>query len=81
MISWKYSLQKISGEMELAKKKKQALDKLYGEGKVSQDTYNSFTGEVDAGICEIEARQNGLVEKMKEKTGELGPMWVVKALK
>lgn len=57
--------------MELARKKKQALDKLLEEGKVSQPTYESFNNEVAEAIGEIEAKQNSLVEKMKTKISEL----------
>ena len=71
MISWKYSLEKINGELELAKKKKQALTKLLDEGKVSQPTYDSFSNEIADAIAEIEAKQNALVEKMRTKTNEL----------
>ncbi len=71
MISWKYSLEKINGELELARKKKQALDNLLNEGKVSQPTYESFSNEVAEAITEIETKQNALVEKMKAKIGEL----------
>ena len=71
MISWKYSLEKINGELELAKKKKQALTKLLDEGKVSQPTYDSFSNEIAAAIVEIEAKQNALVEKMRTKIDEL----------
>jgi len=71
LISWKYSLEKINGELELAKKKKQALTKLLDEGKVSQPTYDSFSNEIAAAIVEIEAKQNALVEKMRTKIDEL----------
>ena len=71
MISWKYSLEKINGELELAKKKKQALTKLLDEGKVSQPTYDSFSNEIADAIAEIEAKQNALVEKMRTKISEL----------
>jgi len=71
LISWKYSLEKINGELELAKKKKQALSKLLEEGRVSQPTYDSFSNEVAEAIAEIEAKQNSLVEKMKTKISEL----------
>jgi chromosome segregation ATPase len=71
LISWKYSLDKINGELELARKKKQALDKLLEEGKVSQPTYESFSHEVAEAIGEIEAKQNSLVEKMRAKISEL----------
>lgn len=71
MISWKYSLDKINGELELAKKKREALEKLLNEGKVSQPTYDSFSNEVAAAIAEIETRQTVLSEKMTAKIGEL----------
>jgi len=71
LISWKYSLEKIDGELELAKKKKQALEKLFEAGKVSQPTYDSFSNEVAEAIAEIEAKQISLGEKMKTKISEL----------
>lgn len=64
-------MEKIDGELELAKKKKQALDKLFEEGKVSQPTYDSFSNEVADAITEIEAKQISLGEKMKTKISEL----------
>jgi hypothetical protein len=64
-------LEKINGELELAKKKKQALDKLFNEGKVSQPTYDSFSDEVAGAIAEIEEKQMALVEKMRTKISEL----------
>ncbi|UCH32683.1 MAG: CdvA-like protein [Candidatus Bathyarchaeota archaeon] len=71
MISWKYSLEKINGELELAKKKKEALDNLLNRGKVSQLTYDSITQEIGEAIAEIEAKQDALVEKMRVKINEL----------
>jgi hypothetical protein len=64
-------LEKINGELELAKKKKQALDKLFNEGKVSQSTYDSFSSEVAEAIADIEAKQTTLMEKMETKINEL----------
>ena len=71
LISWKYSLEKINGELELAKKKKQVLDKLFKEGKVSQPTYDSFSDEIAGAIAEIETKQKALAEKMRAKISEL----------
>lgn len=71
MISWKYSLEKINGELDLARKKKQVLDKLLSDGKVSQPTYTSFTDEIADAITEIELKQKALADKMKTKTDEL----------
>ena len=64
-------MEKIDGELELAKKKKQALEKLFEAGKVSQPTYDSFSNEVAEAIAEIEAKQISLGEKMKTKISEL----------
>lgn len=64
-------MEKINGELELATKKKQALDKLLNEGKVSQTTYDSFSEEVAQAIEEIENRQKTLVQKMESKISEL----------
>jgi len=71
LISWKYSLEKINGELDLAKKKKKALDKLFDEGKVSQPTYDSFNNEVAQAIADIETNQKALVGKMNTKIAEL----------
>jgi polyhydroxyalkanoate synthesis regulator phasin len=71
LISWKYSLDKINGELELAKKKKQVLDKLFRDGKVSQPTYDSFSDEIAGAIAEIETKQKTLAGKMKAKISEL----------
>jgi len=71
LISWKFSLEEINGELELAKKKKQALEKLFNEGKVSQLTYDSFSNDISKAIAEIEAKQKTLVEKMTSKVEEL----------
>jgi chromosome segregation ATPase len=64
-------LEKINGELDLARKKKQVLDKLLSDGKVSQPTYTSFTDEIADAITEIELKQKALADKMKTKTDEL----------
>ncbi len=71
MISWKYSFEKVSRELELAKKKKQALDDLFNTGKISQSTYDDLNKNLTEGIAEIEARHKVLAEKMNAKITEL----------
>jgi len=71
LISWKYSFEKISKDLELAKKKKQALDDLLNSGKISASTYESLEKEITNAIQEIEARQKDLAEKMTSKITEL----------
>jgi len=71
LISWEYSFEKISKDLELAKKKKQALDDLFGTGKISQFTYDSFNKGLTDTIAEIETHRKALAEKMTSKIAEL----------
>jgi len=71
LISWKYSFEKVSRELELAKKKKQALDDLFNTGKISQPTYDDMNKGLSEAIAEIEARQKVIAEKMAAKITEL----------
>jgi len=71
LISWKYSFEKVNRELELAKKKKEALDNLFGAGKISESTYESLDTSLTNAIVEIEARQKELAGKMTEKVNQL----------
>ncbi len=71
MISWKHSFKRLNEEYEIAQKKKQALDSLFENGKISQATRDSFDSDISAVIMEIEKQQNTLLTKMQEKTQEL----------
>ena len=71
MISWEYSFEKISKDLDLAKKKKQALDDLFSTGKISQSTYDSFNKELTDAISEIEIHRKALAEKMTSKIADL----------
>ncbi len=71
MISWKHSYNRLKEENEIAKKKKQALDGLFGKGKISQSTYDSFNAEIVATIAEIQKQQDELIAKMQTKSAEL----------
>ena len=71
LISWKYTFKRLNEEYEIAKKKKQALDNLFETGKISQATRDSFTGDINAAIAEIEKQRKELAEKMQGKTQEL----------
>jgi len=71
MISWKYSFEKISKDLELARKKKQTLDNLFNTGKISQSTYDSLNTELSKAIVEIEVRQRELAGQMSSKIAEL----------
>jgi len=71
LISWKYSFEKVSRELELAKKKKQALDNLFNTGKISQLTYEDLNKSLTEAVAEIEARQKALAGNMTAKITEL----------
>ena len=71
MISWKHSFKRLNEEYEIAQKKKQALDKLYESGRISETTRNAFNTEIIAAIAEIEKQQKDLLAKMDTKASEL----------
>jgi hypothetical protein len=71
LISWRHSFKRLSEENEIAKKKKQALDNLLNNGRISQPTYDVFSGEIGEAIAEIERQQKALLEKMNSKMAEL----------
>lgn len=71
MISWKHSFRRLNEEYEIAKKKKQALDNLLENGRISQSTHEMFDKEIGDAIAEIERRRKDLLEKMNSKIKEL----------
>ena len=71
MISWKHSFRRLNEEYEMAKKKKQALDNLLENGKISQSTHEMFDKEIAEAIAEIERQRKELLEKMNSKIMEL----------
>lgn len=71
MVLWKDSFEKINTELDLAKRKKQALEDLCTAGRISQSTYENLGKELDEAVQEIEARQKVLAEKMTYKLNEL----------
>jgi hypothetical protein len=71
LISWKHSFKRLNEEYEITKKKKQALDALFENGRISQATRDSFDSDINAVIAEIEKQQNDLLMKMQGKAQEL----------
>lgn len=71
LISWKHSFRRLNEEYEIAKKKKQALDSLLGNGRISQSTHEMFDKEIADAIAEIERQKRDLLEKMNSKVREL----------
>jgi len=71
MVLWKDAFEKINTELDLAKRKKHALDDLYTAGRISQNTYENLGKELNEEIQEVEGRQKVLAEKMTYKLNEL----------
>ena len=71
MISWKYSFEKINKDLELARKKKQALDNLFNSGKISASTHGSLNTELTTIISDIEMRQKILANNLASKVEAL----------
>jgi hypothetical protein len=71
LISWKDSFEKINNELDLAKRKQNALEELHANGKISQFTYENLNRAITAEIEQIEARRKDLAEKMTSKLNEL----------
>ena len=71
LISWKHSFKRLNEEYEIAKKKKQALDNLFENGRISQTTRDSFDTDINSVIMEIEKQQKELLTKMQGKAQEL----------
>ena len=71
LISWKHSFKRLNEEYDIAKRKQQALDKLYASGRISQSTRDSFDNELVSAIAEIEKQQKDLLAKMETKVSEL----------
>ena len=57
--------------MELARKKKQALDNLFNSGKISACTYDSLDNQLINMIADIEMRQKILVDNLASKVEDL----------
>jgi len=71
LVSWKDSFERITTELDLAKRKKHALDDLYTAGRISQGTYENLGKELNEEIQGMEAKQKVLAEKMTYKLNEL----------
>jgi len=71
LISWKDSFEKINNELNLARKKQNALEELHSNERISQLTYENLNKALTTEIERIEARRKELAEKMTSKLNEL----------
>ena len=68
---WKYSFDLVTRELDLAKKKKQALDNLFSSNRISQSTYDYLETELSTAITDLEDHLRSLKDKMTMRTQEL----------
>jgi len=68
---WEYSYDMVSKELELTKKKKQALDNLLTDAKISQATHEYLDKELVEAISDLGVYQKSLGEKMSVRAGNL----------
>lgn len=71
MVLWKDAFEKINIELDLTKRKKQALDDLFSTGRISQSTHGGLCKDLDEDINQIELRRKSLAEKIASKLNEL----------
>jgi hypothetical protein len=68
---WKDAFDRVNTELDLANRKKQALDTLLGSGRISQFTYDCICKDLNEEIGQIEIRRKALTDKMTNKLSEL----------
>lgn len=71
LSSWRESFEIVSQELALAKKKKQALDQLLANKRMSQPTYYHLEKALTASISDLETHQRSLAHKMDSRIDEL----------
>jgi len=71
LISWKRSYETVSNELELVKRKKQALDSLFNTGRISQSTYDYLNKDITEALKAIEQNFKALTEKITTRATEL----------
>lgn len=71
MSIWRYSFELVTKEMEMTKKKKQVLENLFNNGKISKATYEQLSAEVNEAINELEGHLKTVIDKMSLRAQEL----------
>jgi len=71
LSSWKRSFEATCRELEMARRKKQALDELLAKNRMSQPTYQHLLSSLEENIRHLEAHQRSLAQKMTKRVEEL----------
>ncbi len=68
---WKYTFELASKELELLKKKKQALEDLFSSQRISQLTYEHLSREIGETLADVEKYLETVIRKMKGRMDSL----------
>lgn len=68
---WRYTFELVSKDLELLKKKKQALDDLLSSKKISQPTYEHINKEISEALADVEKYLESVILKMKNRMADL----------
>jgi flagellar hook assembly protein FlgD len=71
LSSWKASFEATRQELELAERKKQALDELLAKNRLSQPTYEHLASSLKETISDLQAHQRALAQTMTKRANEL----------
>ena len=71
LSSWKRSFETVSQELEMANRKKQALEDLLAKNRMSRPTYEHLLKGLEEEISRLEAHRKSLAKNMNERADEL----------
>ena len=71
LSSWKESFKTTNQELEMANRKKQALEDLLAKNRMSLPTYEHLLKGLEEEISRLEAHRRSLAKKMTERADEL----------
>jgi len=71
LSSWKQSFETVSRELELANRKKQALEDLLAKNRMSRPTYEHLLKGLEEEISRLKTHQRSLAKNMTERAKEL----------
>ena len=61
-FSWEIEFEDVVRQYNLARKRVEALERLYSEGRVSQPIYELLKSEYSQAFMQVENRRNDLLE-------------------
>ena len=71
MSSWKQAFETVSRELEMANRKKQALEDLLAKNRMSRPTYQHLLKGLEEEISRLRTHQKSLAKNMTERADEL----------